>query len=243
MEQLKVKKKDTIIINVIIYLILSFFFLYLQHAYRHHLSPFNLVYLQKGLELFWYIALMLVASIILIWKHHRFALMAYQISIFSVGFKVFEGLFIEFNKIIVVAMFFYVIISYFLYQLMNNYLSMASINPNYGDSDLFEPLLKEMPCFVSCGDTVIEGNLSNWDLDGCFIKLKSSSKKLPRKLEVRVIFGGREFVQHGEVVAGTRDLTGIGIKFERIKKDLNVFNWSEFMEIVQELGFKPERLR
>lgn len=243
MEQLKVKKKDTIIINVVIYLILSFFFLYLQHAYRHHLSPFSLVYLQKGLELFWYIALILLISIILIWRHHRFAILAYQISIFAVGFKVMEGLFIEFNKIIVVAMFFYVIISYFLYQLMASYLKMASINPNYEASDLFQPLLKEMPCFLVYGETHLEGNLSNWDMDGCFIKLNSAAKKLPKKLEVKVIFGGREFVQHGEVVAGTRDLTGVGIKFEKIKKDLNVFNWSEFMELVHELGFKPERLR
>ena len=52
MEQLKVKKKDRIIMNVLIYLGLSFFFLYIQHAYRHHLSPFSLVYLRKGLELF-----------------------------------------------------------------------------------------------------------------------------------------------------------------------------------------------
>lgn len=242
MEQLKVKKKDTIIINVVIYLGLSFFFVYLQHAYRHHLSPFSLVYFEKGVELFWYIALTLVGAVILIWKHHRYAIMAYQLSIFLVGFKVLEGLFIEFNKIIVIALFFYAIISYFLYQLLAYYLKLASINPNYNESDLFEPLLRKMPCAVIFDDQEIEGNLCNWDIDGCFIKL-ALPKTIPRHVQVKVFFGDREFTQNGEVVAGTLDLSGVGIKFEKTKKDLNVFNWSEFMEIVQELGFKPERLR
>lgn len=242
MEQLKVKKKDTIIINVVIYLGLSFFFVYLQHAYRHHLSPFSLVYLEKGVELFWYIALTLLVAVIMIWKHHRYSVLVYQLSIFMVGFKVLEGLFIEFNKIIVIALFFYAIISYFLYQLLAYYLQLASINPNYNESDLFEPLLRKMPCTVLFNDQELEGNLSNWDIDGCFVKL-AQPKKIPRHVQVKVFFGDREFTQNGEVVAGTLDLSGVGIKFEKTKKDLNVFNWSEFMEIVQELGFKPERLR
>lgn len=242
MEQLKVKKKDTIILNVVIYLALSFFFLYLQHAYRHHLSPFSLVYLRKGLELFWYVALTLGFSAIMIWRHHKHAILFYSFSVLLVSFKVVEGLFIEFNKIIVIAMFFYIIISYFLYQLLNYYLSLASINPNYSRSDLFDPLLRKINCQVTTDDGVLNGHLSNWDYEGCFIKL-DTPKALPGNVKVTIFFRDREFVQNGEVVASTLDFNGVGIKFERTAKDLSVFNWSEFMEIVHELGFQPERLR
>src|SRR5690606_24051957 len=106
MEQLKVRKKDRIVFNVVVYLVLSFLFLYIQHAYRHHLSPFSTVYLRKSLELFWYVALTLSVSAIMIWRHHRHSVLMFQISVFLVSFKVVEGLFIEFNKIIVIAMFF-----------------------------------------------------------------------------------------------------------------------------------------
>ena len=242
MEQLKVKKKDTIILNVIIYLFLSFFFLYIQHAYRHHISPFSFVYLRKGLELFWYVALTLIVSGWMIWKHHRFSIMMYRLSMFIVGFKVIEGLFIEFNKIIVIAMFFFVTFSYFLYQLLNYYLSLASINPNYSKDDLFEPLLKKISCSVSGEGFSAQGHLSNWDSEGCFIKL-DTPQELPQFVKVQVFFADREFFQDGEVVASTLDFNGVGIKFERTVKDLSVFNWSEFMQIVQELGFQPERLR
>lgn len=242
MEQLKVRKKDRIIFNVVIYLILSFLFLYIQHAYRHHLSPFSTVYLQKALELFWYVAVTLGVSAIFIWRHHRYSVILFQASIFLVSFKVIEGLFIEFNKIIVIATFFYAIISYFLYQLLKYYLTLASINPNYNSSDLFSPLLKNIPCKLYGENFELDGNLSNWDYEGCFIKL-SGPRKLPKKLKVKIMFHGREFIQQGEVVAATLDFHGVGIKFEKTVKELSVFNWEEFMEIVQELGFQPERLR
>jgi hypothetical protein len=242
MEQLKVRKKDTLILNVVVYLGLTFFFLYLQHAYRHHLSPFSLVYAQKGLELFWYVALTLLAAGTLVWQHHRLALRFYQFSIFLVGFKVIEGLFIEFNKIIVVATFVYVVISYFLYQLLHYYLDLASLNPNYASTDLFKPLLRDICCRIAAGDKVVTGTLSNWDDEGCFVKA-DLPVALPDSVEVTLYFRGREFVQNGEVVASTPDSTGIGIRFEKTVKDLNVFNWTEFMEIVQELGYEPKRLR
>jgi hypothetical protein len=242
MQQLKVRKKDTLILNVLLYLALSFFFLYLQHAYRHHLSPFSIVYLKKGFELFWYVAFTLVISASLIWKHHVHALLTYQVSIFLVSFKVVEGLFIEFNKIIVVAMFFYSIISYFLYQLLKYYLSLASINPNFMKTDLFKPLLRDITCNVRWESREVVGTLSNWDDEGCFIKL-SEALEIPSRVTVTASFRGRDFTQDGEVVASTLDLKGVGIKFQKTTKDLNVFNWSEFMEILHELGFQPERLR
>ena len=242
MEQLKVKKKDILVVNVVAYLGLAFFFLYLQHAYRHHISPFSLVYLKKGLELFWYVALTLGASAILIWRHHRYSVMVYSASIILVGFKVLEGLFIEFNKIIVIALFFYAVISYFLYQLLNYYLSLASINANYSHNDLFDPLLKQIPCKIRWEDNEVAGTLSNWDFEGCFIKL-GEAKSFPTKVTLEVNFQDRDFVQEGEVVAETLDLTGVGIRFERKAKELNIFNWTEFMDLAQELGFQPERLR
>lgn len=242
MGQLKVKKKDTIIINVVLYLCLSFFFLYIQHAYRHHLSPFSLVYFKKGLELFWYVAITLIITGIMIWRQHPHAILFYRLSVFFVGFKVLEGLFIEFNKIIVFALFFYIIISYFLYQLLKFYLALASINPNYHPSDLFEPLLKKIYCEISTDDKKYLGYLTNWDLEGCFIKLKGSAE-FTSPVRVKIFFADREFLQEGEVVAATPDLTGIGIKFQSTSKNLNTFNWSEFMDIVHELGFKPQRLR
>jgi hypothetical protein len=242
MEQLKVRKKDTLIINVIIFLILSFFFLYLQHAYRHQLSPFSILYLRKGIELFWYVAVTLIFAGAFIWRHHKISVLAYQISVTLVGFKVLEGLFIEFNKVIVIALFFYIVISYFIYQLMKQYFELSYLNPNYGSRDLFKPLLRDIPSEVTSGIEVFQGTLTNWDSEGCFIKF-SGATPIEGNVRVQVTFRGRQFIQKGEVVASTLDSSGFGIRFDKTVKDLNIFNWSEFVEIVQELGFLPERLR
>jgi len=242
MEQLKVKKKDVLVLNLVIFLGLSFVFLYLQYAYRHHLSPFSVAYFKKSFELFWYALIPLVVCAILVWKHHRWSIMVYSFCTLLVSYKVVEGLFIEFNKIIVIALFCYSVISYFLYQLYGHYLSMASLNANYSSSDLFDPLLKELPCSLSIGENTFAGHLTNWDEEGCFIKF---SQTLPAANQVKVVisFKGRSFEQEGEVVATSANLTGLGIKFGQTSKGLNVFNWAEFIELIQELGFQPERLR
>jgi len=242
MEQLKVRNKDTIILNSIIFLILSFLFLYLQYAYRHQLSPFSLTYMRKSIELFWYAAIPLVFACGLIWRHHRWSLWVYKFCVFMITYKVVEGLFIEFNKIIVIALFFYTVISYFLYQILGQYFQFARINPNYSTSDLFEPLLTKIPCSVSWQDHSVPGVLTNWDEEGCFVQL-ASVEKVPSRVQMAISFQGRTFEQEGEVVAHSTDLRGIGLTFSKKQKDLKVFNWSEFVELVQELGFQPKRLR
>jgi len=242
MEQLKVKKKDVLVLNLIVFLGLSFIFLYLQYAYRHHLSPFSVAYLKRSVEFFWYASAPLMVCVILIWNHHRWSLPIYSYCVLLVSYKVVEGLFLEFNKIIVIALFCYVVISYFLYQLYGYYLSLASLNANYSSSDLFEPMLKEIPCSVLINDELALGHLTNWDQEGCFIKL---SQPLLSKKRLRVVidFKGRKFEEEGELVAHSVDFTGIGIKFGKTPKGLKVFNWTEFNELIQELGFKPGRLR
>lgn len=225
-----------------IYLGLSFLFLYLQYAYRHQLSPFSLVYFRKSAELFWYVAIPLLFSSYLIWKHHRLAVHAFNISVLIVAFKVVEGLFIEFNKIIVIATFFYAVISYFLYQLMKHYLSSANINPNFSTSDLFSPLLRKIPARIIDGEKTYQGHLTNWDATGCFLHFEDPAR-IGSKVKVLIDFQGRTFEEHGEVVAETPDLRGVGIKFQSTQRSLDTFNWTEFTELIDELGFQPERLR
>lgn len=242
MEQLKVKKKDVLVLNLIIFLGLSFIFLCLQYAYRHQLSPFSAAYLKKSLELFWYALLPLLLGMVLVFKHHRWSVAVYNFCVLLVSYKVVEGLFLEFNKIIVIALFFYVVIAYFLYQLFSYYLSLASLNANYSPSDLFDPLLKEIPCVLHLDNKEYPGYLTNWDEEGCFLKLQKSAD-FQNHGRIVIQFKGRSFEQEGELVAHSIDLTGVGIKFGKTQKGLNVFNWAEFTELVHELGFKPERLR
>jgi hypothetical protein len=247
MEQLKVKKKDIIVSNLIVFLFLSYLFLYLQYAFRHHLSPLSWAYFKKSFELFWYIIIPLITGISFIWKHHRWALSFFVFCVGIVSYKVIEGLFIEFNKIIVVSLFFYIVISYFLYQLFKYYLNLANLNANYSPTDLFDPLLKKISCTLTCVVNLqnenLSGHLTNWDEEGCFIQMDSMPIELPSKVSIIIQFKGRRFEQEGEVVAQSMDSLGVGIKFGITPKGLNVFNWAEFIELVHELGFKPERLR
>ena len=238
MEQLKLIKKETIILNTVIFLFMSYLFLYLQYAYRHQLSPFSPVYLRKSIELFWYAAIPVLITSYLVWKKHDWSRQAYILSILLIEFKVIEGLFIQFNKVIVIALFFFTVIAYFIHQIYGEYFSRASLNSNYGPHDLFNPLLREIQVDVEGN----KGVLTNWDEQGCFVKLEEAAPSL-RAVDVKVNFRGRTFSQKGEVVAQTLDLQGVGIRFGKTEKELNLFNWTEFIELIDEIGFQPERLR
>lgn len=242
MEQLKVRRKDSVVFNSIIFLILSFLFLYLQYAYRHQLSPLSITYLRKSIELFWYVSIPMGLAMFFLWRIHYMGIYLYVTCALMVSYKVIEGLFIEFNKVIVVALFFYVIISYFIYQILEQYFATAPINANYDSEDLFSPMLREIPCVVKVNELSFPGVLTNWDEGGCFLKLEDK-KNLPRKVGLLIQFEGREFFQEGEVVAQSQDFLGVGIKFKTLSKSLKTFNWAEFVELVHELGFSPERLR
>ncbi len=243
MEQLKVRKKGMIVINCIFYLTLSFLFVYLQFAYRSHVTPFSFLYLQKSVELFWYIVATLLVASFFLWRHHKYCTWFFGLSTFLIGFKILEGLFIEFNKMIVVTFFFYIVISYFLYQLLQQYLRSARLNANYQGHDLFDPLLNSLQCSIRTDQEEIEGVLTNWDEEGCFVKLADLPKRKLKKVELIIRFQGREFIEKGEVVAQSLSLKGVGIKLNNSFKDLKVFNWNEFIELVDELGFDPKRLR
>ncbi len=107
---------------------------------------------------------------------------------------------------------------------------------------MFPPLLKEIPVQIKTEEHQYEGYLTNWDLDGCFIKLKETATNI-NEVKVEIDFFSQRFIQSGEVVAHSREMNGLGIKFYLSKKDLNVFNWTEFIELTEELGFQAERLR
>lgn len=243
MEQLKVRKKGMIVINCIFYLTLSFLFVYLQFAYRSHVTPFSFLYLQKSVELFWYIVAVLLLTSAFLWRHHKYCTWFFGLSTFLVGFKILEGLFIEFNKMIVVTFFFYIVISYFLYQLLKQYLQSARLNANYLQEDLFPPLLNSLECTIRHSKGEVQGILTNWDEEGCFVKLTEFPSHKLKKVELVIGFQGREFIEKGEVVAQSISLQGVGIKLNNSSKDLKVFNWNEFIELVDELGFDPKRLR
>jgi hypothetical protein len=185
----------------------------------------------------------MIITSLLCWRHNSWSKTWYVLSVGIVSFKAIEGLFIEFNKIIVVALFFYVVIAYFIYQLYSYYLSLASLNPNYSSHDLFDPLLKKIDCEISNSQEIYKGYLTNWDEEGCFIMLEKPFLEKLKNLRLTIVFSGRSFEQDGEVVAQSTDFKGVGIKFNKVPKGLNVFNYAEFNELVHELGFKPERLR
>jgi len=243
MEQLKVRKKGMIVLNCIFYLTLSFLFVYLQFAYRSHVTPFSFLYLQKSVEIFWYIVVALLITSAFLWRHHKYCAWFFALSTFLISFKILEGLFIEFNKMIVVIFFFYIVISYFLYQLLQQYLRSARLNANYHGHDLFDPLLNSLQCSIRSDKEEILGILTNWDEEGCFVKLDSMPAHKMKKVEVIIRFQGREFIEKGEVVAQSLSLRGVGIKLNNSLKGLKVFNWNEFIELVDELGFDPKRLR
>lgn len=239
---LKIKKREPIILNIILFLVTGLFFLHVQYAYRTKLSAFSWYLLWATTKLYWPVLPMSVASIWMTWTYRPHAPRFFAWTIGLIAFFTLSGLYVDFNKVLVLALFFLGVISHILYQQLKFTLHWASYQSNYSEDDLFSPVLKKIPGEIKVGEVSYPFYLTNWDNYGMFLYFPEPMPSLGQ-VELIIHYEGLHFEGSGEVVAQSMDLRGVGIKLKKNAPKVDQFFWSDFVEMTDELGLYPTRLR
>ena len=124
-------------------------------------------------------------------------------------------------------------------------LNEAYFNAGFKKSDLFPPMLLKLDCDLldDKGEAIGKGILTNWSMEGCFVRLEEQKNSRGIKA-VLINFKDHEFKQQVDLASLSKDNLSCGFKFKNqiSGRDSQDLGWSDFYEIIEEMGYSAERL-
>lgn len=228
--------------NATFFMVLAIIFLVLQKSLQSGLPFMNLAFLKKVLVDEWVVLLFLLPALFATLKQRKSAPRFFIVFCGVVAFRSLESLFLDFNKLVLLVLFFHVVISYGFYQLLEWTYGRASFTPNFTCDGLFRPMGRAIEVQVKVDDAIVRGRLTNWDEDGAFLWLADKLPARARNVAVTVFWENHEFQAKGTIVSGTWDGTGIGIEWHTTTVETED-GWKNLMALFGDYGYDPSLLR
>ncbi len=217
-----------------VYLILSILYFYVCYCLQQNQSAFevNNLYL-FALKYKWSFLVTLVSAG-LIFNIYSFALELSLISVFSIGIQILILSLANFDRVLLVLLFLYVVLSFFFILQITEELNQ----PYYKLKKYRSRLLNRTKLKFNC---IIESRLENgqelvaqlidWNEKGCSILLVNEFKVEFKKLNFTIDFNGHQFSNVGTVLAKDGQL--LGIKFDTENRN---FAWKDLYEVLYDYG-------
>lgn len=228
--------------NALVFMALAVLFLILQQSLQSGLPFLNGAFLKKVLIDEWSVLIFFIPALFATVLQHRMAPRFFALYSAFIAFRSLEGLFLDFNKLVLFVLFFHVVISYGFYQILTWTYSRASFTPNFTEDSLHPPMGRQIPVEVKLGETNAMGRLTNWDAEGAFIWLDEKLTARARIGDVRVTWEGHHFEAKGTIVSGTWDGRGVGIEWKNVPVEKEE-GWSNLMALFNDYGYDPRLLR
>jgi hypothetical protein len=190
-----------------------------------------------------YIAVILCVQIFALLMMLKMSAYIYSFSVFLIILESINVLAASFNKVTLVLFSAYICVSYFFSLLLKDEVNRACYNPNYSESNLFDPLLIKFNCILKTHDGAsYPAILTNWDETSAFIKL--TDEQLPKFTRGNLLINAfdRSFEHKCKVVSNKNKIKGIGLEFMQLKSS-NKNNWHKFVNICKEMCLLPDWLK
>lgn len=247
--------RSTTVWNIILFLLLTFFFLFFQEGLLQARSVFERSFIKEiFFEYLPFMALLLVSAFSVFKLKHKSKLFFLLSALGTVGITV-TNLLDDFSKLVVIALFVYVLSAYYFYQFLKIEVNEAYYNPMYNEDDLFSPMLKRIHCEVRDSESgkVLGAILTNWNPNGCFIFLDEQAQEIRFKnIKLKANLNGTDFTAPGMLVAKAADGRGFGFRLlpetspensSSMEHRQEEFGWKDFYTIIDQLGYTVELLK
>ncbi|MEX1099338.1 MAG: hypothetical protein WEB87_02860 [Bacteriovoracaceae bacterium] len=240
----KIFYRSATVWNIILFVFMMFLFLYFQEGLLQARTTFDLEFLKivsvKYLPFVGLLAFCALSVFRLKTAAKPLFILCSAIAALITANHLLEN----FSKLITIALFLYILTSYYFYQFLKIEIDEAYYNPSYAEDDLFEPMLTWLGCEVEDLSTkkTYKAQLTNWNSNGCFVFFDEPLKKSKlRKVRLKTSLSSRPFESMGVVAAKASDGRGFGIKLQNKKEE--DFGWKEFYSIIEQMGYNVELLR
>ena len=228
--------------SVAIYSLLSILTVHVAVALTAETSAFNLNLFYDFVVSCYPIILFFSLFIVTAVFYSKISSYLYYAAVLTTISFLLVSLYEDFNKAVLLIIFFYSVLSYFLGQGWKQTLYLACYNPCISDEDIDDATSLRIGVRIGFHGDVqdYEGLLTNWDEVSCFIRFIDREPDVYRgDVKVMTEYNGKDFLSWGKIVSYT-GRSGIGIVFDVSEKKR--FSWKDFYSIMDEISFTPEYL-
>lgn len=230
----KYTKRSAVIINTLLFIIFSLFFLSVMESLEEGISALDLQGFISFLDQNTFLLVIGSAAFFGVFFLTSFGPALFLLFCGVTLYKSVLYFVIDFDKLILILSFFYIVLCYNFYQFLKLELREPFYNPNFPLNII--PAYKNtlIPIKINKNGIEYQAHLTNWAQNGFFCKLVDEGK--PKGIvEIEVVIGNHSFFAEGQVV--TRVSGGVGV---RIRKSLiPEMGWPDFYGIINELGYRP----
>lgn len=236
MDKLILIRRSQTIINSIVFVVLSCFFLYTIHAKSLEIT----FYSWKGITIFsgvgGLITVLMMATVywmIFLYKNSSKLMLSYLACTWLYSFYILYQA--DLDKTLLLFVFLYILLSFYFYLLWDDEISLACYNPNFSVFDIDQSVLLSIPVsIIPLKGQPILVKLRNWDERSIFVE---STASIDGPVSIEIKFEERVFKAKGIVITQYDNYHGIGIRL--IHKATNQFSWALCFDILHDRGFLP----
>lgn len=232
---IKIKKRGPVVRNLILFVILSIAYLFILEAINSGRTALSLksfkLYNVENVPLLFF-ALVVSYFIYHVKKFSKWMLLGYFALI---SFYSFANFFDNFDKLILIYSFIYLLFSGYFYIFWKLELKDVVYSPGYGARQIGLLNKQKLNIKISHKGYESSGFLTNIGRNSCFLYLES--KPLLRKVLLSTEFDGREFCTQGEVVTSYEH--GIGLKLDEDFRAKDKRAWHEYYDIITDRSIHP----
>ena len=239
---MKLYRKSATCNNIVIFLISSIFYWYIIHSIQKEQSAFNLSRISHFAMENLPIVVLMTFTMLSIIRIKKWSIIPFVIYSGWISFECILIFMINFDKLILIFTFIYIICSFYFYLIWKMELNEVIYCPGYHLSNIGTKSEHHFETTVKFKNKELEtGYLSNWGETCCFVVLnKKINFKNPSVL-LEIAFEGKIFRQEGLIATGHGN--GFGIKFVQKSHEDNGQNWASLYTIIKDRGYDPQDVR
>jgi hypothetical protein len=231
---LKFIKRPIVIKNILLFCLLSLFFLSVIESLEGGVSALDFKQFISRLRGDFLLVAGSMITFLSIYKGARFSPYLFLVFCSYIILRSFYVFFIDLDKVILFLIFFYSIVSYNFYLFLKMELREPFYNPSFPTNILPSFEYKKLPIVIKKDSKSYEAYLTNWGENGFFAQV-SDAQKVRGSLDIEITIEGQTFFATGEVM--TTNEAGVGVKVT--KNPVPDLGWSDYYGIINELGFRP----
>lgn len=230
---LKIFSRTLFVKNLIIFVMLSYFFVYFLENFNHPLF-FTDLELFKAFSIqnipFLGITLFLIFTISLVLRWSRFFFLIYSMGIFLYALRIY---FTNDSSVVLPLSLIYMMVSYYFYILFSEELLGAIYRPQYEIADINPVKNRKLRLKIKYKGGEVDGHIINWDEGNVFF-YTGNDLKLRGVVGLNLMLDGVNFSFEGKIVTAYNKGYGVRIIDNSSSES---FNWNELYKILSDRGY------